>query len=407
MNGNPIFSIFQYNIKVFLIVLIFISPAKISKAQPANSPAPMFGLNLANTNTSQYVGITANPIIKWTVTHAWASRVNSPALILDSRGVLYSPAHSPVWAATGQPVSFLTMNFGDIGTPAIDTMGNIYNWDNERMHAYSANGTPLWTGTQTWTTAGYSPKISSDGTIFAEDGSGKVHAYSPNGIEKWCKQIYADNHSPPAIDAYGNTYYIAGVAYGNYVSFDINGNIRWTSPQNELWNYNPTMLGPDGLLYSSENYGTSVYVRDPNTGTILRHQSNLYGGIEAIGSDGTLYSASYHTVQATDPFGVIKWKATVPSTIFMSNLVADAVGQVFCTTEEDQLMAFSNTGTLLWSLQFPAGNAQSLPPVIGSDGSIFVLNGNQLIAIVPEPSSIELMLAGALCLLTYARQRRK
>ena len=112
------------------VAFLFLTQSQGAIAQPANAPAPMFGLNLGNTNASPYVGVSTNPQILWQIPHAQVS-IDAPALVLDSRGILYSPDNSPVWAATGQTVSFLTMPFGRSGTPAIDAAGNIYHWEGE------------------------------------------------------------------------------------------------------------------------------------------------------------------------------------------------------------------------------------------------------------------------------------
>src|SRR5262249_6691291 len=152
-------------------------------------------------------------------------------------------------------------------------------------------------------------------------------------------------------------------------------------PWSEQWNVAPLIIGPDGNLYASENYGTSVYVHDPATGAVIRHQSNIYGGIQTIGPDGTLYSCSYQTVTATDAFGAVQWETHVDPSIFLSDLTVDAEGKVYCTTNEDQVLAFSATGTPLWSIQLPLSNGTSLPPVVGADGTIFVQNGSYLTAI--------------------------
>jgi hypothetical protein len=61
----------------------------------ATDSAPMFGINPANTNVSQYVGITANPQIIWDIPHLDAT-IGMPALVLDTAGILYSQNHSPV-----------------------------------------------------------------------------------------------------------------------------------------------------------------------------------------------------------------------------------------------------------------------------------------------------------------------
>lgn len=390
----------QARIIVVVVAAVLLS-AGAAVAQPAQSPAPMYGLNTSNTNVSSYVGVSSNPRILWQVSHAQPS-IDSPALVLDNRGILYSADHAPVWAATGQDVSFLNMSFWRDGAPVIDTQGNIYHWESGRFHAYRSDGTALWTAGQTGCSDGITPTMGSDGTIFAQDCGGTLHAYTPSGTEKWASP-WGGDLAPATSDARGNTYVSTGYVSGQYVSFDPNGNIRWTSPWSKTWCGGPMRLGPDGNLYSSEYYGTVVYVRDPTTGNILRQQPNLYGGIQAIGADGTLYSASYQTVQATDLYGAIKWKATVPSNIYLQDLVVDSAGKVFCMTEENQLFAFSNTGAQLWSLQLPKSNWQTLPPIIGTDGTIYLLNGGDLMAIVPEPASLSLLALGGVALL----RRRK
>ena len=372
----------------------------------------MVGLNPANTNVSPYVGVSANPRILWQTYQGAVSTYNG-AMVLDSRGVLYTPNNSPVWAASGQPVSFLKIPFGNSGTPAIDATGNIYHWEQDRFRAYRRNGLPLWSSSPTDSSDGICPKIGDDGTIYALDFPGNVlHVYNPDGTEEWSVQALSDNagFAAPSIDADGNIYLSGGHAGGGaYKSYDADGNLRWQSSWNEGWNFGTVILGPDGYLYSSEDYGTKVYVRDPNTGAVVRQQANLYGGIQAISQDGTLYSAHYHTLRATDLSGAMKWQATVPSDLYLSYLVVDAAGQVFCLAGEyqveDQILAFSNTGEQLWSLQLPYGYGNHLPPVIGSDGTIYVHDGNRLLAIVPESGSGALLFAAAVCLLPLTWKR--
>ena len=222
----------------------------------------MFGVNPANTNVSPYVGVNANPSVLWAIPHQEPS-IDAPALVLDSRGILYSQYLAPVWAASGQTVSYLSMPFGRDGTPAIDSAGDIYHWEGGRLHAYAANGTTLWTAPPTNASDGMTVKIGYDGTVYAAtNGGDTLYAYTPSGVQKWTAPSGVTvGDYPPAIDANGNSYWSEGNVTGNYVSYDANGNQRWEFPWSETWNTRPVILGPDGNLYCSEDYGTSVYVR--------------------------------------------------------------------------------------------------------------------------------------------------
>lgn len=262
------------------------------------------------------------------------------------------------------------------------------------MYAYASNGAPLWSGPPTNFSDGFGVKIGPDGTIYGGGGDNQLYAFSPRGSLLWTRPGFQISNPPPAIDAAGNLYVVSGYAGGSYVSYDKNGKQRWSAGWTEPWNFSPPILGPDGNLYVSEYYGTSVYVRSTATGAIIRQQPNLYGGIQAISPDGTLYSCSYQTVTATDLFGNLRWQSHIPPSMYFQDLVVDAAGNVFCTTERNQLFAFSSTGAQLWMLQLPTSYWRTLPPVIGVDGTLYVQNGNLLMAIggtVPEPAAVAML----------------
>lgn len=369
-------------------------------------PAPMFGINPANTNISPYVGVLSNPFVRWQITHDILA-IDSPAIVLDRRGVLYSQSLLPRSAATGLPAGVNIISVRD-STPAISDSGNIYQWVAGRMRGYSSSGQLQWMGPPTNFTDGNGVKISPDGTVYAGGGDNLLYAFTPGGHLRWTAPGYLGSNSPPAIDASGNVYFASGVGlHGEYRSYDPNGNLRWSVPWNETWNASPLILGPDGNIYASENFGTSVYVHDPATGAVIRHQSNIFGGVQAIGPDGTLYSCSYQTVTAIDAFGTTLWETHIDPSMFFEDLTVDADGKVYCTTEEDQVLAFSATGEELWMVQLPLSNGQTLPPVVGADGTVFVQNGTYLTAIggvVPAPGAAGLLMFAA-GMLEYRRRR--
>jgi outer membrane protein assembly factor BamB len=370
------------------------------------APAPVFGLDPANTNVSPYVGPIADPVVRWQIPHE-RGQIDNPALILDARGVLFSQRLTPVDSATGRPAGINIPSARD-STPALDRDGNIYQWERGRMHAYAPTGAPLWTGPVTYFTDGRGVKLGPDGTVYAGGGDNQLYAFSPRGQLLWSRPGYGPTNPPPAIDAAGNLYLASGYGSGDYISYDRNGNRRWAVPWKESWNYAPPILGPDGNLYVSEDYGTSVYVLNTATGALVRHQENLYGGIQAISADGTLYSCSYHTVTATDLQGKPLWQTDVSADVFLQDLVVDAAGNVYCTSEENQLLAFSAGGERRWMLQFPESDWGTLPPVIGPDGTLYVQNGDLLMAIggtVPEPAAAALFAAPLAAGLRRPRRR--
>lgn len=372
-------------------------------------PAPMFGLNAANTNVSLYAGVESGPYVRWQVLHDHGL-TDSPALILDGRGVLYASHLTPRLASTGQPAGINIPSEFD-STPAIGASGNIYQWEHGRMHAYAPNGTPLWQGATTNFSDGNGVKIGPDGTIYAGGGNGNLYAFSPQGDLRWTALGYSSSMPPPAIDADGNLYMEGTPPAGRVVrSYDKNGNVRWSAPWNQPGG-TPIALGPDGNLYIPEDYGTRMVVRDAATGALIRTQTNLYGGVQAIGAGGVLYSCSYQSVTATDLLGNLIWHASVPPGVFLQDLVVDAVGRVYCTTESDLLYAFSPTGDQLWSLHIPGATYVSLPPIIGQDGTLYVQNAGTLTAIggvVPEPGAgIAFSLAGLAAMSRRRRTRRR
>jgi outer membrane protein assembly factor BamB len=395
------------SIKSLAVVVFCLLQATGAYGANPLAPAPEYALNPSNTNVSAYVGIVSDPFVRWQIAHD-RGQIDNPAVILDQRGVLFAQTLSPRFAATGQPAGINIPSARD-STPVIDAAGNIFQWVNGRMRAYSPTGTPLWSGPTTNFSDGYGLKMGPEGNIYANGGNNTLYAFSHTGTPLWSRPGFQTSNPPPAIDAGGNLYLVSGYVSGQYISYDPAGNQRWAKPWNKNNNFGPPILGPDGNLYVSEDYGTNVSVLNPATGATVRQQSNLYGGIQAISADGTLYSCSYQTVRATDLFGNTRWESHIPSSMYFQDLVVDAAGKVYCTTEQNQLFAYSPTGTQLWSMQLPTGYWQTLPPVVGADGSLYVQNGNVLMAIggiVPEPAAVAPLIVSLLGL-TFSRLRRR
>jgi hypothetical protein len=376
-----------------------------------NAPAPMWGVDPAGSNASDYLGVMSNAFVRWSIPHDQAFSPNLNGLVLDSNGVLFTQNGGPYDSRTGALVPPGNLVSSDMSTPAISSAGDIYQWEGGRLHAYHSDRTTYWTGPVTNFTDGRGVKIGPNGNVYANGGDGSMRVYSPAGALLWSRPINIAQATLPAFDAAGNCYYATGPAANpnySYVSYDPQGNLRWTAPLAGQ-NNDPLRVGPDGNCYTAEAGplgSTLIYVRDSATGSVLRQFNSLGHGAQSIGANGTLYTANLHTVAALSATGATLWSASVTSDIFIDALVSDRAGNVFCQTEENQVLAFSSTGAQLWSVQLPASGFQSLAPMIGTDGTIYVLSGSYLSAIggtVPSPTTPMILVVVLGC---AARHRR-
>jgi len=146
----------------------FILPGS-ARAQPADSPWPMFGQNPQRTGQSPYSGPEI-PYEEWRFT---------------TGGVVHS-------------------------SPAIGADGTIYvgSGDND-LYAVDPDGTEKWRfTTESWVRS--SPAIGADGTIYVGSFDGNLYAVNPDGSEKWSFATGDLVRSYPAIGADGTIYVGSG-----------------------------------------------------------------------------------------------------------------------------------------------------------------------------------------------------
>jgi outer membrane protein assembly factor BamB len=99
-----------------------------------------------------------------------------------------------------------------------------------------------------------------------------MFALSPQGVPRWPAPSYGISDMPPAVDAQGNSY-VSDSDGRCYASYDADGALRWSVPGAP--DGKAPRLGPDGNLYVSENFGTNVFVLNPDTGAVIRQQSSF------------------------------------------------------------------------------------------------------------------------------------
>ncbi|MCE4566606.1 PQQ-binding-like beta-propeller repeat protein [Maribellus sp. CM-23] len=176
-----------------------------------------------------------------------------------------------------------------------------------------------------------SPAIASDGTIYAGDTKGYLHALNPEGTKKWEFLCGSDGD-----DIYGSC----------------------------------PAIGDDGTIYVG-SYSGNLYALNPDgTEKWAFATGNRVFGSPAIGSDGTIYIGSQDdNVYAINPDGTQKWSFTTGSDVKSSPAIA-ADGTIYIGSHDMNLYALNPDGTKKW--EFLTGGAVECSPVIGSDGTIYV-----------------------------------
>ncbi len=286
-----------------------------------------------------------------------------------------------------------------------------YQVDNQHTGQSSYNGPQ--TNTTKWISncsGGNSVKIAvgSDGTIYTGGVGVILRAFTPNGAEKW-------NYTPPHQN-------ILGIAVGNnetiYLTLS-NGLCALYNNGTQKWFYDATtqdsyslsagsypVIGSDGTIYVATYSSTKMgllYAFDPD-GTVkwgLNTPNDGGGGIRsspAIGHDGTIYvctgsstSTYIGTLYALDPAAYAldptgatpKWTYTLPSGNVNGNSPAiGADGTIYLITRNGFVYAINPNGTLKWSYNTTTSSGNG-GIAVASDGTIYAAFGSTLYALDP------------------------
>ncbi len=211
------------------------------------------------------------------------------------------------------------------------------NAENTGLSPYNGpqTGKILWTfsaGTSL-NTYGGSPAIGSDGTLYEGSYNNNVYAVNPDGTQKWGYTTGGRITGSPAIGSDG-TIYVGSSDYKLYA------------------------LNPDGTPKWSYTTGGSIL------------------GSPAIGSDGTIYVGSNDkNLYAVNPDGSLKWTHTTGGSVMAYG--GPAIGSdrtIYVGSNDRNLYAINPDGSLKWT--YPLGNSVTSSPAIGSDGTIYVMDGN-------------------------------
>ena len=211
----------------------------------------------------------------------------------------------------------------------------------------------------------------------------------------------AGNWSPLCIQNYliGEN----GLADSDWPSFQHDGNNSGqsnnTGPQtnstewtfNGLTVYGSAVIGSDGTIYVASYEGTLYAFNSKGVLQWTWTTRSYILGSPVIGSDGTIYITNWmnSTTYAISPNGTLIWKYTTGD-YSTSSPVISADGTIYVTTTNSTnsiLYALNPTGTLKWTCTL--GSVYGNSPVIGSDGTLYIADYNGIFYAINTDGTVQ------------------
>jgi outer membrane protein assembly factor BamB len=333
----------------------------------ADSPWPMFRLNVRHTGLSPY-DTSANPgKLKWSFTTG-SYVVSSPSI--GSDGTIYVGSNDNNLYAI-YPNGTLKWNLKTglyiYSSPTIGSDGTIFvGSDDKKLYAINPDGSIKWNFT-TGNIVQSSATIGSEGIIYIGSGDFKFYAINPDGTEKWNFSTEFGIGSSAAIDMNGTIY--IGSWDSNLYAINPDGTKKWKFTTGDSISSSPA-IGQDGTIYVGSN-DNKLYAIDPNGTQKWNFTTRKWvASSPAIGSDGTIYFGSLdHKLYAIDPDGTEKWNFTAVWEIDTSPAIGFD-GTIYIGSRDSCLYAINPNGTQKWV--FTTGDMIYSSPAVGPDGTIYV-----------------------------------
>ena len=372
--------------------------------------------------------------VKWRYRHGDDFLSGCDSIAIGPDGTIYFGAWEPngVFAIhpNGKEKWFLPLDNKEAiirsSAPAVGMNGSIYIGAGNYLYSISQDGKIAWR----FETDDYvmsPPTIAPNGTILFESYDYDHYAVSPNGKLIWNFTTHGvseviDTESSPAIGPDGTVYITGNYEGKNVIALHPNGTIKWILEIDNLFVESSVAIAKDGTIYCCGLY-KNLYAINPN-GTIkwiypIIHEPLAPGlalySHQAIGPDGTIYSGSINGLYAINPNGTLKWRANVNDTVFTPTVSAD--GTIFFLS--NGVHAVNPDGSPKWVYDIDPPYITEL--VIGDDGTIYVYDQRELIALNGEPEDISpnlispfllvfpliiiILVIGTLALLLFRRKR--
>jgi outer membrane protein assembly factor BamB len=237
--------------------------------------------------------------------------------------------------------------------------------------------------------------IGAEGPLAFCVGSGWVRVFSAHGRELWNRRFDPHQVSGLAADDEGHVYV---AVEGRLFAFGVRGEPRWkhgdgraptSSPQ-----AGPTVLGPDGVLYTTSAWSILAIGRDG----VVRWQDVGYGtacatqGLSWV-DDGSVLAACHDTVSAYSREGRQEWRFQATGAAVVGAPAVDEAGTVYVASEAlrpgsgyekyGRLSALSSkTGKPSWEIRFE--QRVYTTPLVLPDGTVLLGADNRIYAVSAE-----------------------
>ena len=214
------------------------------------------------------------------------------------------PSDTEPYLLFNTPEPYIEESFGEGSGPAISIDGTLYfGAINGKVYALSPDGEEKWSRDIT-TAVQVGPSIGSDGTIYFSPASPdvcKIFAFTPDGEQKWIFNVKGGKSSSLAIGL-NDTIYLSEFS-GTVYAISPQGEQLWAfSVQDEGSIYSGVSIAADGVIYFSST-GGHIYALNPNGSLLWEFEiGDQLESSPVIGPDGALYvTASYNSSNAFHP----------------------------------------------------------------------------------------------------------
>ena len=256
--------------------------------------------------------------------------------------------------------------------------------------------------------AGYNhcmPCVGADGTIYVgTENLGYFYAINPDGTKKW--SLGCDVYANPALGTDGTIYLVYELTSGDWMAAisPSNAKVLWVFQQNVARGCAPAVSASDGTVYVAALTNALIAI-NPINGSVkwkcVVDPEYVPCCSPVVGNDGTIYCGFYNyhfslgRLYAIRPDGsAARWHYEVGANI--NSLAIDSTGSIIfgVPIPINKVYAVNSDGTTKWTVSVP-GSALSYdpaceiysPPVIGTDGTIYISTAARLYALKPSDGS--------------------